>query len=463
MSLLARAAGLLVGLLGLFVVPAVRADIDDPVSRVRTTVLPNGLTVLTLVDPSTPVVSYQTWVKVGSRDESRYTGIAHLFEHMMFKGSKHVPPEQHARLIETRGGRVNAFTTSDVTVYHEDVTPEMLPVVIALEAERFGHLEVDEKMLTSERQVVLEERRLRTEDDPQGRLLEALLALTFTAHPYRWPVIGWRSDVEAATVAHCREFFRTYYAPDNLVVVVVGSFDEEDALQRIAREYGVLEPARSIPRNPTIEPEQRGERRAVVRFDVRAPIVASAWQAPATGHADGEALDVLGQLLSGGRSSRLHQRLVRREAQALEAQGGYWEMHDAGIFYAFVAVRPDASPVRAEALLFEEVERLRREPPGEEELAKARKQLEVGLVSGLATAHGLASRIGGETVAFGRVRPLVERLAALDAVTAADVQRVAATWLAPDKRNVVQLLPPDAPKEAKPVAPANAARKGKRS
>ncbi len=464
MSFLARLARFLGALLcSSLLAPVARGELDDPISRLRTTVLPNGLTVLTLVDPATPVVSYQTWVRVGSRDETRYTGIAHLFEHMMFKGSRHIAPEQHARLIENRGGRVNAFTTSDVTVYHQDVTPETLPLVVDLEAERFGFLEVDEKMLTSEREVVLEERRLRTEDDPEGRLLEALLALTFTAHPYRWPVIGWRSDVEAVTVEHCREFFRTYYAPNNLLIVVVGSFDEDDLLRRITKAYGSLSPAPSIPRNPTVEPEQRGERRAVVRFDVRSPIVAAAWQAPATGHVDGDALDVLAQLLSGGRSSRLHQRLVRTEAQALQAQGGYWEMHGAGLFYAFVAVRPDASADRAEALLFEEVERLRREAPPADELAKAKKQLEVGLVSGLATTHGLANRVGGETVAFGRVRPLAERLASLQAVTADDVRRVANLWLAPDRRNVVRLLATETADRASTPAATKSPARARRS
>ena len=206
-----RPARLGTGLLALLLLArAAGADpgIDDPAARVRTTVLDNGLTVLTLEDRTTPVVSFQIWVRVGSRDEARYTGLAHLFEHMMFKGSKHVGPEQHARLIQARGGEVNAYTSNDFTVYFDDVTPETLPLVIALEGERIANLDISEKTLDSERQVVLEERRLRTEDDPEGRAFEALMALAFTAHPYRTPVIGWRSDVEAATVEVCRRFFK---------------------------------------------------------------------------------------------------------------------------------------------------------------------------------------------------------------------------------------------------------------
>jgi len=429
------------------------ASFQDPAQALHTTTLRNGLTILTLVDHSTPVASLQMWVKVGSRDETRYTGIAHLFEHMMFKGSLHIPPEEHARLLEARGGRVNAYTTNDVTVFHEDVTPDTLPLAIDLEAERVANLDISEKTLTSERQVVLEERRLRTEDNPEGRLFEALFALTFIAHPYRWPVIGWRSDVEAVTVEQCQRFFRTFYSPNNIVLVLVGNFDADEAVRHIERVFGPLEPAAEIPRNPTKEPEQHGERRSTVRFDVRSPTVAAAWHAPAAGHPDGPALDVAGQILSSGRSSRLYRRLVYQEQQALAAQGGYWEMKDAGLFFAYASVRPDGSTDRAEALLAEEVNKLRAEPVSDEELEKAKRELEVDLVNDLATTEALAGRIGGDFVTFGRVRSLEERLSALEAVTKGDVQRVATTYLGDDQRSVVRLVPasPGAPGAQKGV------------
>jgi zinc protease len=417
------------------------ASVEDPADRMVRTDLPNGLTVLTLEDHTTPVVSFQMWVKVGSRDESRYTGLAHLFEHMMFKGSKNIAPEQHARLVNARGGRLNAFTSRDFTVYFQDVTSENLPLVIELEAERVAHLDISEKTLTSEREVVLEERRMRTEDQPSGRAIEALLATTFTAHPYRWPVIGWRSDIESATVEACRAFFDAYYAPNNIVIAIAGDFDGEEALKLIRRTFGRLEPA-EIPRNPTLEPEQRGERRVRVGFEVRSPVLAAAWHAPPTGHSDAEALDVLTQILSGGRSSRLYRKLVYEGQQALSASGGYWELNDAGVFYAFADVRPDASIERVESLLMGEIDRVRREPVSQDELRKAKRQIEVAFVNGLATTHALASRIGREVATFGRVRPLEERLASLQAVSAEDVQRVARTYLREDKRNVVWVVPP---------------------
>ncbi len=413
--------------------------IEDPAARVRTTRLENGLTLLTLEDRTTPVVSFQMWVRVGSRDEARYTGLAHLFEHLMFKGSKHIAPERHARLIQARGGQINAFTTNDFTVYFEDVTPESLPLAIALEGERVANLDISDATLASEREVVLEERRLRTEDDPEGRAFEALMALAFTAHPYRTPVIGWRSDVEAANVEVARAFFRTYYAPNNMWIVIVGDFDSEQALADVRKAFGGLAPVDPIPRNPTREPEQRGERRQVVHVDVRSPILAGAWHAPAAGHADAEALDVASQILSGGRSGRLYRRLVHEGQKALSAEGAYWELADAGIFYAFASVRPDAKIEDVERLFRAEIARLRTELVSEKDLEKAKRQLEVSLVNGLATNHALASRIAQETLLFGHVRSLEDRLAAISRVTAADVQRVARSYLIDENLSVVHV------------------------
>jgi len=425
--------------------PAARGlpAIEDPAQRVQVTRLDNGLTVLTLEDRATPVASFQMWVHVGSRDESRYTGLAHLFEHMMFKGSKHIGPEEYAKLIQARGGRLNAFTSRDFTVYFEDVPPESLPLVIDLEAERVAYLDISETTLTSERQVVLEERRMRTEDSPEGRAFEALLAMAFEAHPYRWPVIGWRSDVEKASVEVARDFFDTYYAPNNITLAVVGDFDTEATLRRIRRAFGGLAPA-EIPRNPTTEPDQDGGRRGVVHMDVRSPLLVAAWHAPPAGHDDGPALDVLSQILSGGRSSRLYRSLVYDGQLALSAEGGYWELVDAGVFYAFAGVRPDASIDEVEKRFFAEITRLAREPVSAAELEKAKRQLEVSLVNGLRTTHALASRIARDYATFGRIRPLSELLENIHAVTAEDVQRVAARYLVDDKRSVIHVVSPDA-------------------
>lgn len=420
--------------------------IEDPAARMRKTVLDNGLTVLTLEDHGTPVVSFQAWVKVGSVDETRFTGLAHLFEHMMFKGSKNLAEERHARLIEARGGRVNAFTSRDVTVYFEDVTSDTLPLVIELEAERFAHLDITEATLIDEREVVIEERRLRTEDNPNGRAFEALAALVWRSNTYRRPVIGWREDLEQLTVAACREFFDTFYAANNVVLSIVGDFDSEQTLAHVREAFGSLRRADEIPRVPFRKPAQRGERREVVEFEVQSPILLAAWHAPATGHADGEALDVASQILSAGRSSRLYRALVHEAEIALYADGGYWELQNAGLFFASAAARPGSSIEKVEELFMLEIKRIREEGVTAEEVAKAKRQLEVDLVNGLATAQALASRIARETLSFGRVRSLQERLDANQAVTAADVQRVMQTYLRPDQLSVVHVVsPPERP------------------
>jgi len=404
--------------------------------------------VLLLKDHRTPVVAFQVWVHAGSSDESFYTGIAHLFEHMMFKGSKNIAAEVHARLINERGGRVNAYTTRDVTVYHEDVTAESLPLVIDLEAERFANLDISEETLESEREVVLEERRLRTEDSPDGRGFEALAALAWQAHPYRWPTIGWRSDVEKVTVAVCQDFFDTYYAANNLTVVIVGDFDSASTLARVERTFGRLVPAEEIPRNPTTVIEQRGERRADVLFDVQIPLLYAGWHAPPSGHPDGEALDLASQILSGGRSSRLYRSLVYDQAKALYAYGGYMEYMDAGLFYAIAGARPGVPLDEVESLFMAEIHRIASDGVSEEEVARAKRQMEVALVSGLSTNHALASRIGRETVAFGRVRPLDERLAAIRAVSTEDIQRVVRTYLQDASRSVIHVIAPPSDAEA---------------
>ena len=421
--------------------------IDDPAARANVTTFDNGLVAVTLEDDATPVASFQIWVRVGSRDESEYTGLAHLFEHMMFKGSKNIAPEEHARLVNARGGQINAFTSRDFTVYFENVTRESLPLIIDLEHERFANLRVTEEMLKSERKVVLEERSFRTEDQPVGRAYEAILALLWQAHPYRWPVIGWRSDVEKATVEVCQAFFDRFYAPNNLVIAIAGDFDTETTLAHLERTFGQMPNPGPIPRNPTEEPEQSGERRSTVHFDLRSPVLAAAWHAPPTGHDDGEALDVLSQILSDGRSSRLYRSLVHEAEIALSASGGYWEMLDAGAFLALAGVRPGEDIDEVERLFFAEIEKLRVEPVSEVELAKAKRQLEVGLVNGLATSHALSSRIGRDYASFGRIRPLDERLERIRAVTAEDVQRVARRYLVKAKRNVVHIVPPPAEEE----------------
>lgn len=419
--------------------------VNDPLDAMQVTTLDNGLTVLTLEDHASPVASFQVWVNVGSSDEARFTGIAHLFEHMMFRGSKNLGKEVHSRIVESRGGRINASTSHDVTRYFEDVPSEHLPVVIAIEAERFANLIIDADSLASEREVVISERRWRTEDDPGGRAFEQLMATAFKAHPYRHPIVGWLSDLQKVTVEECQAFFDVYYAANNLVIAVAGDFETAETLAQIEKAFGGLRSAESVPRNPTEEPVQQGERRATVYFDVAGPLLSMAWHAPPTGHEDAEALDVLTGVLSDGRASRLYRSMVYADdAVALGAQGLYWELQEAGLFYAGVQVRPGASIDAAEAQFIEEIERIRAKAPSEAEVDRARRSMEVGVIVGQGSAHALAGRMGREWVTFGRIRPLGERLEKIRNVTPEDVQRVAQKYLVPEGRTVVRVVAPPA-------------------
>ncbi len=424
------------------------STLKDPVDALTTVTLENGLKVHLLEDHHTPVVAFQVWVNAGSADESFYTGIAHLFEHMMFRGSKNVADDLHAQLITERGGMINAYTSRDVTVYHEDVTRESLPLVIDLEAERFANLIISPEILEAERQVVIEERRLRTEDSPDGLAFEMLAALAWQAHPYRWPTIGWRSNIEHVKVEQCRAFFDTYYAANNLSIVIVGDFDTTGTLARIRRTFGKLKPAPEIPRNTTAVEEQRGERRGDVFFELNTPILMAGWHAPPTGHPDGEALDIASTILSEGRTGRLYRSLVYEKEKALYAVGGYMELNRAGLFYAQAAARPGVSLDEVETLFMAEIDAVAAQGVTEEEVARARQQLEVSLVDGLGTNHALAARIGREMVAYDRVRPLSERILAIRAVTAADVQRVVKTYLRAETRTVVHVIAPPAVADA---------------
>ena len=327
------------------------------------------------------MVSYQSWVHVGSGDEARWTGVAHLFEHMMFRGSKRVPGDLRDRLLRERGSRGNAYTSNDVTVYFEDTTAEHLALVIELEAERFRHLVISPSVLDTERQVVLEERRMRSDDNANGRLIESLLSLTFLAHPYR---TAHDRLAERRREGGRRDLPRVL--PRLLRAEQRRDLDRR-RLRRRRRDRPHPAPLRpwprgpEPPRNPTEEPEQRGERRGVVHLPVRAPLVGVAWHAPKTGHPDGPALDLLGEVLSSGRTSRLQRKLVYEEQQALSAYGGYWELEHAGLFYAGAGVRPGTSPRAWSARCLAEIEGLRRSPA---ERARARE--------GEARARGVADR-----------------------------------------------------------------------
>jgi zinc protease len=410
--------------------------------RVVAATLDNGLRVLLIEDSRSPIVSFQVWYRVGSRNEHRgATGIAHFLEHLMFKGTPSHGPKQFARLVEENGGQDNAFTSQDVTSYYVDIAADKLDLVIDLEADRMQNLLLDPKEINSEREVVIEERRTRTEDDPGGFLGEEVSAISFKAHPYGAPIIGWMDDIKRITPEEIRAFYKTYYVPNNAIVVAVGAFRADDALEKIKRRFGRIPRGKVPPPMLAVEPPPNGERRVTVKKQAELPIVYMAWHVPNYRSDDAIALEVLSTILSGGRASRLYRDLVYQRQLALEAGGdnSYFSI-DPSLFWFWATPMPGQTPEKLEAELSAHMERLKTEPVTDEELARAKNQIEAAFVYQEDSVHQRASLLARFELAGGYAMK-DSFLTKIRAVTAADLTRVARTWFDPDKKSVGVLVP----------------------
>ncbi|HEY2028792.1 MAG TPA: pitrilysin family protein, partial [Myxococcales bacterium] len=380
--------------------------------------------------------------RVGSRNERPgITGISHLFEHMMFNGSRKYGPKEFDRRLEAAGGSSNAYTSNDVTAYYEDFASEALPVVLDLEADRMASLLIDDASLGREREVVKEERRYRTDNDIDGMMEEAMGALAFLAHPYRWPVIGWMSDIDRITRADCEQYFRTYYAPNNCTLILVGDFDRKDTLARISDLYGRIPHGAPLPEVATGEPSQKGERRAVIRYPSQAPAMLFGYRAPCGNDPDALVLDLIETALSSGEGARLKRALVYEQELCVEAHAGYGWRIDPGLFEVSLKLHPGTDPARAESALLFELARICDEELKELEVIRAKNLVRAHLLRGMATANGRAHTIGQMEVMLGTWRCMLDLPDRYSAITAADIQRVAKKLLAPHLRSVVTLIP----------------------
>src|SRR3989441_1480660 len=350
--------------------------------RVLAATLDNGLRVLLQEDHRSPIVSLQLWYRVGSRNEARgATGIAHFLEHLMFRGTPTNPPAAYARIVEPNGGQDTACTAQEVTSYYVDIAADRLDLVLALEADRMHNLTLDPKIVDSEREVVIEERRTGTEDDPGGALGEEVSALAFRAHPYGQPIIGWMIDIRRITREEIAAFYKTYYAPDNALLVAAGDFKAEAVLEKIKAAFGPIPRGPEPPKVLAVEPEQSSERRLTVQRPAELPIGYVGYPVPNHTSPDAAAFEVLSTVLSGGRSSRLYRHLVYERQLALEAGGDYsYFSFDPNLFWFYATPLPGQTPQTLEKELLAEMEQLRQEPVGEEELQRAKNQIESGFV-----------------------------------------------------------------------------------
>ena len=418
--------------------PALKAIADSVIEAQ----LPNGLKIRLMPSDAVPTCSLYTFFKVGARNERPgITGISHLFEHMMFNGAKKYGPGQFDRVLESNGGTSNAYTSNDVTVYYEDFMAEALEKVVDLESDRMRSLQVTPKMLESERQVVMEERRLRVDNEIGGLMDEELSTLVWKAHPYRWPVIGWMKDIENIKREDCLDYFRTFYAPNNATLYVSGDFDPKQALALIKKDYGDIKAGPPVPPVMDAEPDQKGERRADVRHPAQAPSLMIAWRGPAATDNDTLVLDVLQYALSVGQSSRLTRALVFEQEIAVGISVDWTWRFDPGAFTVVMELKPDGDPKKAEAALYAELAKVAEKGLEPRELEKAKNNLSAHLLRELATNNGRAHALGTYELMLGDWREGLRLPERYESVTGEQVRAAAAKYLSAEKRAVVTLVP----------------------
>ncbi len=404
--------------------------------------LGNGLNVYFLAEHKAPVVTVQVFYHAGGKDEpADKRGIAHMFEHMMFKGSTHVPPEQHARFIDAVGGTENAFTQDDDTGYWDLIPPSALDFALQLEAERMRNLVLTQKTIDSEREVVKEELRVRLENNPVRKAIDKLLRAAFTTHPYRVSPIGEKAMLDTVTVEDCKKFYDVYYRPNNASLYVVGDTDENTVRALVDKHFGPLERGPEPPHPQVVEPPQTAARDETLRIPVRLPVVVGAYHIPAGASDDRYALEVLQQILSSGESSRLHQRLVRKDKSAVAAGGFVFAHEDPGLFLTFAAYLPGGDPAKVKDALADEIARVTTSKVEAKELQKAKNQLAAQAVYSREKVSQLATEMGQDgVIAHDPLRGFTADQK-YDAVTADDVLRVAKQYLVKTNFTQVTLVP----------------------
>jgi len=417
--------------------------------RVRETILPNGLELILLEDHKAPVVVFQIYYRVGSRNEVLgHTGLSHILEHVMFKGTDTVGPEEYSKIIQRNGGRTNAWTTEDNTTYFATLASDRVGVMIDLESDRMTNLKLTDELFLPERSVIMEERRLRVDNNPVAALFEQLTSTAYAAHPYEFPVIGWMSDIAQTTLDDALRHYRTYYIPNNAFIVAVGDFDTATLTAEITAKFGGIPSAPPPPAVRAMEPRQQGERRLELTRDAQLPFVAMAHHVPNLRGADAPALEVLASILAGGESARLHRELVYRARMARTAAATYdYTTIDPGLFTVYAQPLPGQSTAAVEAALVRELRRAAEEPPTPRELEKAKNGAEADFVFAQDSLFYQAMLLGQYEVA-GDWRGIDEYLPRVRAVTADDVLRAARSHLGPENRTTAVLIPDQPPARA---------------
>ena len=413
------------------------------------TVLPNGLKVILLENHKAPLVTFQVWYRVGSRNETwGKTGLSHMLEHMMFKGTEKIGPEEFSRIIQENGGNDNAFTSYDYTAYFENLNADRIHVSIDLESDRMQNLLLREEDFRTERMVVMEERRLRTDDNPQAVLAEQVMAAAFEMQPYHWPIIGWMEDIARFTLEDLKTYYKAYYNPVNAILVIVGDFKKDDLLPRIDQAFGSYPKGVAPAQEKDIDPPQIGERRIFVKKEAQLPSLVMGYHVPNLREQDSYVLEVIATILSGGKSSRLYQSLVREKRLTLSVDADHsLTSRDPSLFTLSAELLPGKEVAEVEKAFDQEVEQLQKEPVGKQELEKATNQLEASFIFAQDSLFYQAMLLARYEIALSW-KTIDDYLPSIRKVSPEDIQRVAKKYLTPDNRTVGILIPLP-PKEGK--------------
>jgi zinc protease len=404
--------------------------------------LKNGLRVLTLPAPSSPVLSFQVWYDVGSRNERPgITGISHFFEHIMFTGSKKFGPGEHARRIEQVGGVSNAYTTWDVTVYSQLVPGNQLELCAKLEADRMRSLDLTLEKVEAQRKLSLQERRAQIDAQPLGYALEALIAASFDTHPYRWLTLGMTADVETISLEDVEDYYAIHYAPDKATIVVCGPVTHAQVMKVVKKHFGRLKKGREAPPITDEGEAQTEERRVQLESRIQVPLLIAGYRSPPESNPDSQILELANRILVQGSSSRLHHRLVTQEGLSIFTGGASRGRKDPGLFYVFAAGRPGVEREALETAVFDEIGELAGAGPTEAELARIKQQAESEHLLRVENAEGRAQVVGQAALIAGDDGAANGRIEIIRKTTAEDIQRVVREYLIPSHRTVVWLVP----------------------
>jgi len=440
-------------LLALLMVGSVQAAVTD-------VTLDNGMRVIVQEDHRAPVMVSQVWYRAGSMDEfNGTTGVAHVLEHMMFRGTNTVPPGEFSKRIAAAGGRENAFTNRDHTAYFQQMQKDRLELAMQLESDRMANLVIRDDLFAKEMQVVMEERRLRTDDQPQSVVYERLMAMAYQESPYRRPVIGWMDDLQHMSAQDARDWYARWYVPNNATLVVAGDVKSDDVIAMAKRYFGVI-PARVLPvRKPQDEPAQIGEKRVVVKVPAKVPYLLMAWHAPILKDWEKDtapyALQILAGVLSGNDSARLQKSLVKTQQIAVSTSAGYDAVsRDPGMFMIDATPAPGKTADELEKAIRGQVERIQREGVSEAELARVKAQVIAADVYQRDSLFYQAMQLGEYVTAGLPPEALAHRVDKLRAVSAGEVQAAARQWLQDDQLSV-GILDPQAlqPQTRRPAVP----------